>query len=214
MVCSCRLRRRPLNHKLLRAARRVRRLRRWLRRLDSVRLQLELPLADLAASKPGKRVEVIVQLEPGVDPAEGAALVRAAGGTVEHQLPIINGFSTTLTAAEAERLSLTGPVRAVSLNAPVETEAIDQSRIATAYNQSIRSNKVWNGTGNLSGAMYTGKGVGVALLDTGIDGSLQDFGSRRATRPRASSPPRSSIRPRPGPATATGTAPISPADRR
>ena len=133
------------------------------------------PIAELAASNPNKRVEVIVQLRAGVDQADGAALVRAAGGTVEHQLPIINGFGTTLTAAEAHRLSLTEPVHAVSLNAAVETEAIDQSRLATAYNQSIRSNKVWNGTGNLSGAMYTGEGVGVAVLDTGIDGSLPDF---------------------------------------
>jgi serine protease AprX len=133
------------------------------------------PIAELAASHPGKHVEVIVQLEPGTDLAQGEALVAAAGGTVEHKLPIINGFGTTLTASEAQRLSWKGGVHAVSLNAPVETEAIDQSRIATAYNQSIRSNKVWNGTGNLSGAMYTGKGVGVAVLDTGIDGTLPDF---------------------------------------
>src|SRR4051794_24436314 len=110
----------------------------------------------LAASHPGKRVEVIVQLQPGVDVSQGQALAASVGGTVEHQLPIINGFSTTLTASEAQRLSWKGGVHAVSLNSAVETQSIDQSRIATAYNQSIRSNKVWNGTGNLSGAMYTG----------------------------------------------------------
>src|SRR5687768_11249841 len=80
------------------------------------------PLAELAASHPGKHVEVIVQLQPGVDLAQGAALVGAAGGVVEHKLPIINGFGTTLTAAEAQRLSWKGGVHAVSLNAAVETE--------------------------------------------------------------------------------------------
>jgi serine protease AprX len=138
------------------------------------------PLAALAASHPGKRVEVIVQLRPGVDLAEGAALVRGAGGVVEHPLPLINGFGTTLTADEAQRLSWKGGVHAVSLNAAVETDAVDPSRLATAYIQSVRANKVWNGTGQLDGTTATGKGVGVAVLDTGINGSLPDFRVSRA----------------------------------
>src|SRR5690242_12761380 len=61
------------------------------------------PLAELADSHPGRPVEVIVQLQPGTGQAEGAALVRAAGGTGLHPLPIINGFGTTMTAANAQR---------------------------------------------------------------------------------------------------------------
>ncbi len=127
------------------------------------------PLAELSASDPTKRVEVIVQLRSGVDPSQGAALVGSAGGVVERQLPIINGFSTTLRAAQAERLSENPAVHAVSLNAAVESEGIvDPTKLATAYNQSIRSDRAW-----LAG--YTGKGVGVAVIDTGIQGNLPDF---------------------------------------
>ena len=127
------------------------------------------PLAELAAEHPGKRVEVIVQLRPGVEPSQGAALAGSAGGVVERQLPIINGFSTTLRAAQAEGLADDPAVHAVSLNAAVESEGVvDPGRLVTSYNESIRSDNAWN-------AGYTGKGVGVAVIDTGIQGSLPDF---------------------------------------
>jgi serine protease AprX len=131
------------------------------------------PLAALAADHPDRRVEVIVQLRSGVDPNTGHAAIANAGGAVTKELPLINGLATTLPAEEAQRLSLSPAVHAVSLNAPVETQAVDTSRIATAYNQSIRSDKVWNGQNGTTAA--TGKGVGVAVLDTGIDGTLPDF---------------------------------------
>ena len=48
------------------------------------------------------------------------------------------------------------------------TSGIDPSRLATSYPQSIRADKAW--------AMGdTGKGVGVAVIDTGIAGNLPDF---------------------------------------
>jgi serine protease AprX len=130
------------------------------------------PLSELAASDPGKRVEVIVQMRAGADRAQADALAASAGGIVERPLPIINGFSTTLKAAKAEQLASNPAIHAVSLNAAVESQAIDTSRLATAYHQSIRSDKVWNAS---SGSAYTGKGIGVAVLDTGIAGTLPDF---------------------------------------
>src|SRR3954464_15804246 len=39
-------------------------------------------LSNLAATAPGRRVEVIVQLAPGADMVSGGALVRLAGGTI------------------------------------------------------------------------------------------------------------------------------------
>ncbi len=88
---------------------------------------------------------MIVQLRPGVDQAQGAAVVGAAGGVVERQLPIINGFSTTLRAEKAEELTSNPAIHAVSLNAAIEREAIDPNKLSTSYNQSIRSDKVWSG---------------------------------------------------------------------
>ena len=60
-------------------------------------------------------------------------------------------------------------MRAVSLNAKVEkTGMVDPDQLATSFNTSIRSAKAWSDG-------YTGKGVGVAVIDTGIAGDLPDF---------------------------------------
>ncbi len=131
------------------------------------------PLSEVAASNPAKRVEVIVQLRPGADQAKGAALTAAAGGVVERQLPIINGFSTTLRAAKAEELAASPAVHAVSLNAAVEHEGLlSASDLETSYNQSIRSTTAWS-------YGKTGEGIGVAVIDTGIQGDLVDFQDSR-----------------------------------
>jgi serine protease AprX len=126
------------------------------------------PLAELAASKPDKHVEVIVQMNAGVDRARADTLAASAGGVVERPLPIINGFSTTLRAAKAQRLAENPAVHAISLNAPVETQTLSAANLATSYNQSILSPQTW-------AAGKTGKGVGVAVIDTGIQGNLPDF---------------------------------------
>src|SRR4051794_20308366 len=55
-----------------------------------------ITLSGLAAENPTRKVEVIVQLNNGVDPSYGTNLVSEAGGTIGRQLPIINGFSATL----------------------------------------------------------------------------------------------------------------------
>jgi serine protease AprX len=127
------------------------------------------PLAELAASDPAKRVEVIVQLRPGVDASQASTVVGSFGGVVERHLPIINGFSTTLRAGKAQELVADPAVHAVSLNAAVESEGmVDPGRLVTSFNESIRADNAWN-------AGYTGKGVGVAVIDTGIQGNLPDF---------------------------------------
>jgi len=57
---------------------------------------------------------------------------------------------------------------ASSTNNSGTSAGVDPSRLATSYPQSIRADKAW--------AMGdTGKGVGVAVIDTGIAGNLPDF---------------------------------------
>ena len=137
--------------------------------------QAELPaggasLTELASTEPGKQVDVIVQLERGTSAAQGASLVRAAGGTVTRDLHIINGFGAELSAAAAANLAGKSGVRSVSLNGTVEPSAVDTSKLATAYTQSVRAEKIWNASDGTAGA-----GVGVAVVDTGIQGDLPDF---------------------------------------
>ena len=132
--------------------------------------QRQSALAKVAAATPGRQVTVIVQLRRGVDPATARALIEAAGGEVVGELPIINGLVAKLPAKTAKALARQPGVRAVSLNSKAKPQALvtfDPNKMATAYNQSAKSSNLWNSA--------TGKGVGVAVIDTGIAGDLPSF---------------------------------------
>ncbi len=122
-------------------------------------------LSALAASRPGAQVEAIVQFGEGVDPAAARALVRGSGGRVTGDLHVINGLAARMTATEAQRLAGRDGVHAVSINASAKPQSIDTSQLVTSYNQSLKSDKVWD-------YPATGKGIGVAVIDTGIAGDL------------------------------------------
>ena len=77
------------------------------------------------------------------------------------------------TPSDAQRLSTNPAFHAVSLNAKVESEGNDfDDRLVTSYNESIEADEAWDDN-------YTGKGVGVAVIDTGIQGDLPDFRESR-----------------------------------
>jgi serine protease AprX len=132
-------------------------------------------LATLAATKPDRRVVVIIQLQHGVDLDAGRALVRSAGGRPGPGLHIINGLSANLTAGGARRLAQSPRIRAVSLNSTLQqtwwrgTPAPWQ--LSTTYDQSVHATGLWRHS--------TGRGVGVAVIDTGITGDLPDFRTSR-----------------------------------
>jgi serine protease AprX len=127
-------------------------------------------LANTAERHPAKNVEVIVQLRQGADVTAAKELVSAAGGQVTRELGLINGFGAELKAAQAVSLASAPGVEHVSLNAAVKKAGADfhADDLATAYNGAIYTQKAWDGK-------YTGKGVGVAVIDTGIAGDLPDF---------------------------------------
>ena len=125
-------------------------------------------LSELAAKRPGAPVEAIVQFGDGTTPAAARALVREAGGGVTGDLHVINGLAARMTAGEAERLAGLDGVHAVSINAAAKPQSIDATQLQTSYNGSLKSDRVWDG-------LATGKGVGVAVIDTGIAGDLPDF---------------------------------------
>jgi serine protease AprX len=150
-------------------------------------------LERLAKAHPGRRVEVIVQLAHGTSAADGRALVETLGGRVTRDLHIIHAFGVKMTAAAAVRLAESRAVRAVSPNAAVAPRllsislslggtsgssgsspppsGIDPSKLATSFNQSVRAPDAWN-----SGTRpTTGKGVRVAVIDTGVQGDHPDF---------------------------------------
>ncbi len=125
----------------------------------------------LAFTDPAREVDVIVQLRAGTVPAQGRVLLERSGATQVREVGLINAVAGSMEAQAAWRLMSAGSVRAVSLDAPIApTGAVsDPSGLRAAYLESIRAPKAWQ-------AGHTGAGVGVAVIDTGVAGSLRDFG--------------------------------------
>ena len=124
-----------------------------------------------SAAAESARSQVIVHLEAG-QPAKGAMKqVRRSGGRVTGELPIIRGFSAELGKGAAKRLAKRDGVMAVTRNNEVEPQEVRASDIATAFPFATGAADAWN----KDEANVTGKGVGVAVIDTGIAGDLRDF---------------------------------------
>jgi serine protease AprX len=131
-------------------------------------------LAHLAATSPHRQVQVIIQLQRGVDVAAGRALVRSVGGRPGPGLHIINGLSASLTASAARTLAQSSYVHAVSLNSTLLQTGRGVPgpwQLSTTYDQSVHATGLWGRS--------TGRGVGVAVIDTGITGDVPDFRTSR-----------------------------------
>lgn len=157
--------------------------------------------------------EYIVQMDEGTSPAVGKRLVRALGGRVTSPtLRVINGFGASLKRSAAKRLARHRGVKALSRNRAMAQSATDTSggytcpvtdatttaakpapsggldyepsiltaipRLDQAFLKSVRADKAWY--------RATGRGVGVAVIDTGIAGDVPDFQSPRGSRVIAS----------------------------
>ena len=126
--------------------------------------------AALAQSDPGRPVEVIVPSSTRARPRETArSFVQAAGGHPGESIGLINAFSARLDARDAQRLAAQPGVLAVSLNGTTRPQSagFKPNGLETSYNQSVNTPQVWKHA--------TGKGVGVAVVDTGIAGGLADY---------------------------------------
>ncbi len=137
----------------------------------------------------GTPTGVVVRATAGhLDDAEGA--VRAAGGTVERELGIINGFSADVPADAIATIAASSAVFTVTEDTAIEPMGLDStlgvqttvdtalSAAATATNPlgfdagsdfgSLSSVTRLVGAQDLWQSGYTGKGVDVALIDTGV----------------------------------------------
>jgi serine protease AprX len=159
------------------------------------------------ADASGTRAEYIVQMDKGTSPAAGKRLVRRLGGRVTSPtLRVINGFGAALSRKAVVRLKRHRGVKAVSLNRGLKASNTDTSggyacpvtdattiaakpapsggldyeapvlnavsRLDQPFLRSIRADAAWT--------RATGRGVGVAVIDTGIAGDLPDFQTPRS----------------------------------
>jgi serine protease AprX len=147
-----------------------------LRRFRAVRgqvlaLALALALAmvatgsGLSPARAGQSVlQVVVQEWNPVDRAAEDAVERV-GGDTGRQLPIVDGFAATIPAAQLASLEAAPGVRNVTVNRSVKLSGQygEDSGVASAvYTDAVRASMTWN-------KGYTGDGVGVALIDTGVN---------------------------------------------
>jgi serine protease AprX len=140
---------------------------------------LDPRIASLAAQHPAARLEAIVQFNAGVTVARARVDAAKAGGRVVGTLQIINALAVKLSAGGARTLAYNRDVHSVSLNTHVTAQGRPllgtgrghlARQLQTTYDQTLGVTSLWRG-----GA--TGAGVGVAVIDTGIDGQLADFSS-------------------------------------
>ncbi len=139
------------------------------------RASLTPQLAALASENPARKVDVIVQLQPGTSLAAGRDLLSGTGATGVRDVRLINAVAARMSAGEASRLTSYAGIRAVSLNAPIKATGLvpDPALLGAAFTRSVRAPYAWaNG--------LTGKGVGIAVIDTGIAGDLASFRNQDA----------------------------------
>lgn len=134
------------------------------RRLD---LQLERVLPTLAANEP---VEVIISFN-GDGPLTTAQSQRLAAlglkGINMRALPIAGALATP---AQIQALLAMPDVRSVWLNAPLEYDNKEATQITGV--DRLRTDSSLR---NAAGLPYTGKGIGVVVNDSGIDGTHSDL---------------------------------------
>ena len=170
--------------------------------LGATTLLLLLAVGSLNADAAPARADYIVQMKKGTKPAAGKRLVRRLHGRVTSKtLRVINGFGARLTRKAARRLRHHRGVKAVSLNRGMSFSAADASGGYTCpvADATTTSNKWFPGPAkdvdptilntykllsqptvnavqaNRAWYRVTGRGVGVAVIDTGIAGDLVDF---------------------------------------
>jgi serine protease AprX len=122
-------------------------------------------LIQLAAERPTQLVKVIVQKTADASGTEN--LVKSLGGSITQDLWIIHSFAASLPASAALQLASQPDVKWVSLDAVVDmsaTQNVNTANLVNAYVKATRADDVWNSSANIQG-----KGIGVAVIDSGIN---------------------------------------------
>jgi serine protease AprX len=126
-----------------------------------------LPIARLVATA-GERISVIVREADGAG-AEPEHLVRQLGGKVEFQLPLIGGFSATLPPAAVDAVAAGHGIVAVTPDGQVHFNMAGDGYDATSTMGSLYNTARAIGATELWRRGITGRGVDVAVIDTGVN---------------------------------------------
>ncbi len=134
---------------------------------------------DWARANPGQDVPVLVQTDGDSDAV--ADFILSSGGTVQRQFQIIPAVEADVSPSFVSILSAHSDVAWISLDAPVVStgkgDPVDTKDLATAYPYAVNAPEVWNGD-----VSRTGRGVTVAVVDTGITNNNKDFKDGKKSR--------------------------------
>jgi serine protease AprX len=125
-------------------------------------------LIALAQQQPDAQIGVIVQKDKPGSAVE--QYITEMGGTITMDLHIINAFAAQLKARAALDLARMTGVRWVSLDTPtikssVCDSCVDTTNLKNVYDSAIGADKLWNEAPKY----LQGQGVGVAVVDSGIE---------------------------------------------
>ena len=139
--------------------------------------KIDPALLTAAAAAPGSTLSLIIrEAVPTSDAAEQR--LRELGGTVERELPIVGGFSATLPASALRDLARSEAIGVVWGDDKIGAQSAD-----TSSYDSWDPNAYWRKAIRLSQVdpTYSGTGVTVAVLDTGVS-QVPDLGNRVVAR--------------------------------
>ncbi|HYL50738.1 MAG TPA: S8 family serine peptidase, partial [Acidimicrobiia bacterium] len=123
-----------------------------------------------------RMVHVIVTGVPGMA-TDATRIVETAGGRVLHALPIVHGFDAVIPAGAVGRLASAEGVRGVTPDVGVHLSSTPPDPTtwpgATPYDPKRYAGSMYNvareiNADNMWAAGFSGKGVGVALIDSGV----------------------------------------------
>jgi serine protease AprX len=105
-----------------------------------------------------RRLSVIVQ---GTDSGAARSAVESAGGRVDRDLPLVDGVSATIPENALPILGSSPGVTQITPNGRIGFQADDYTLGNQRVQRIVRSDELWS-------QGVTGRGIGVALLDTGV----------------------------------------------
>src|SRR4051794_16906275 len=132
---------------------------------------LDAPSAAASTGDPQPLMQVIVRRAEGTGEWADQA-VRDAGGVVKQKLGVIDGFVAEVPESRLDQIRQSGGVEEVTPDGGIkllsdEWQAGKDSNSMFKTNRLIDADAAW-GLRDAAGRKVTGKGVGVALIDSGV----------------------------------------------
>jgi serine protease AprX len=131
---------------------------------STVAAEMHPALVQMIDASPDQTVRLVVQ---NIDhTSQAQSLAQALGGDIIHEFEFLNAFVVELPAGKALELAHSSFVARISLDGEVKMAESDDDELEDANNT-----YVWSTNTDLASAKFnvSGQGIGVAVIDSGID---------------------------------------------